>query len=115
MGASRTVTSVVACFGARWNALFEGAEVFEVVVEAGAVAGAESTFQIGDILFDGVENALVVLHPRKALGGGTGRLNMRSKTTRGLISIGRGSVSAPGERVHIRAGVGGVAATDCSR
>ena len=84
-------------------------------LEPGAVARPEAApADRVDVLGDRVEDAAVVLHPRQALRRRCRRRpNIRSNTTRGLISIGSGVVGVCHEmRVHVGAAVAGVAAAD---
>ena len=73
--------------------LLDLADVLEVLVEPDAVARAEPAFELGDVPLHRIEDAAVAAaSAARRSSSEPGRPNIRSNTTRGLISIGSGVV-----------------------
>ena len=79
---------VVVCFSARWMRPSISRTMLEILIEPHVVARAEPALERRDVALHRVEDAAVLPHARHALARREpGRPNMRSNTTRGLVSM----------------------------
>ena len=74
------------------NPAFDFADSIQILADFGPIGGAEALLESLHLVVDGIQNAVVHLLLSQALRSAPPVAKRRSKTTRGLISIGSGSV-----------------------